>query len=270
MRSDPAAVAALTAHPDSRALAMRGLEPVLEDGALRWGPVGAGEHLLLGLAHGAARFVAVPDTLDARALTGPADWRVLAGLVPADAAVWGGARSLLAWHARHRFCSVCGSATGVCKAGWARACPACGAEHFPRVDPVVIMLAAHRESDSVLLGRQPRFPPRRYSALAGFVEPGEALEEAVRREVAEESGVPVTDVTYLASQPWPFPSSLMIACLARATDRAITLDERELEDARWFTRVEVAAAMAGDADAAFIAPPPFAVARTLLAAWLGR
>ncbi len=247
---------------------MRGLDPVEHGGALVWRAVGAGEHLLLGLDDGAARFVALPEASDLRSLSGPADWRVLAGLGAADAAVWGGARALLAWHARHRFCAMCGAATGSSKAGWSRACPSCGTEHFPRVDPVVIMLAEHRASDSVLLGRQPRFPPRRYSALAGFVEPGEGLEEAVAREVMEEAGVAVTDVTYLASQPWPFPSSLMIACLARAADRAIALDERELEDARWFTRDQVAAAMAGEADAAFVAPPPFAIAHTLLSAWL--
>ena len=128
------------------------------------------------------------------------------------------------------------------------------------------MLVVHE--DSVLLGRQPRFPPRRYSALAGFVEPGESLEEAVRREVFEETAVPVAQVTYLASQPWPFPSSLMIACLAHATATDIVIDERELDDARWFTRAEVAAAMAGTPDAAFVAPPPFAIAHTLLAHWL--
>ncbi len=266
MRSDPAAVAALLAHPDSRALTMRGLEPALEGGALGWRRIGAGEHLLLGLADGAARFVAVPDDLDARSPAGPADWRALAELSPADAAIWGAARSLLAWHARHRFCSVCGAASALAKAGWARACPACGSEHFPRVDPVVIMLAVH--GDTALLGRQPRFPPRRYSALAGFVEPGESLEEAVRREVMEEAGIPVAEVVYLASQPWPFPSSLMVACLARATGTAIALDERELDDARWFSRAEVAAALAGEPDAPFLAPPPFAIAHTLLAAWL--
>ena len=192
---------------------------------------------------------------------------MLTALSAGDAAIWGGARALLSWHARHGFCAACGAGTAVAKAGWARRCPSCATEHFPRVDPVVIMLAVH--GDSVLLGRQPRFPPRRFSALAGFVEPGESLEEAVRRELMEEAGVPTAGVRYLASQPWPFPSSLMVACLADATATAITLDETELDDARWFSRGQVAAAMAGEADAAFVAPPPFAVAHTLLAHWLG-
>lgn len=244
------------------------LDPLLDGSRLRWEPLtGEGDHLLLGLEAGAARFVALAGA-EGASLTGPADWRVLAGLTSGDAAVWGGARALLSWHARHRFCAQCGVATSVTKAGWARRCPSCATEHFPRVDPVVIMLVVHE--DSVLLGRQPRFPPRRFSALAGFVEPGESLEEAVRREVMEEAGVPTAAVRYIASQPWPFPSSLMIACIAEATATAITLDETELDDARWFTRAEAAAAMGGEPEAPFIAPPPFAVAHTLLAHWLAR
>ena len=122
----------------------------------------------------------------------------------------------------------------------------------------------------LLLGRQPRFPPRRYSALAGFVEPGEGLEDAVRREVLEEAGIKVDVVDYVASQPWPFPSSLMIACHAFTTQREITIDATELDDARWFTREEVAYAMSGAEDGAFIAPPPFAVAHHLLKWWLAK
>lgn len=267
VRSDPDAVAALRAHSDSRTLAMAGLDPLLDGDELRWEAVGGGEQVLLGLEGGAGRFVALPDGPEAGAmLTRPADWQLLAALRPADAAIWGAGRSLLSWHARHRFCAVCGSASVPAKAGWSRRCVGCATEHFPRVDPVTIMLVVY--GDEVLLGRQPRFPPRRFSALAGFVEPGESLEEAVRREVMEEAGVPVAAVRYLASQPWPFPSSLMIACMAEATATAITLDERELDDARWFTRGEVTAAMAGEPDAAFIAPPPFAIAHTLLAEWL--
>ncbi len=245
---------------------MAGLDPLLDGSRLRWEALtGEGDHLLLGLEDGHGRFVRLAGAGGA-SLTGSADWRVLAWLTSADAAIWGGARALLSWHARHRFCAACGAATAVTKAGWARRCPACATEHFPRVDPVVIMLAAH--GDSVLLGRQPRFPPRRFSALAGFVEPGESLEEAVRRELMEEAGVPTAAVRYVASQPWPFPSSLMVACIAEATATAITLDETELDDARWFTRAEAAAAMAGDGHAPFIAPPPFAIAHTLLAHWL--
>ena len=152
------------------------------------------------------------------------------------------------------------------RGGWARRCGTCGGEHYPRVDPVVIMLATYE--DRLLLGRQPIYPPRRYSALAGFVEPGETLEAAVARELNEEAGIAVTDVRYLASQPWPFPSSLMIGCIASATDDTLTIDHDELDDARWFTRSEVAAALAGEPDATFLAPPGFAIARTLVDRWI--
>jgi NAD+ diphosphatase len=174
--------------------------------------------------------------------------------------------SLSSWHRRHGFCANCGSPSDVVRGGWSRQCPACQAEHYPRVDPVVIMLAEH--DDRLLLGRQPQYPPGRYSALAGFLEVGETIEAAVARELFEEAGVTVSDIRYVASQPWPFPSSLMIGCTARAIDDRLTVDTTELEDARWFTRAEVAAAVAGTSDAAFIAPPPFAIARTLLEHWL--
>ena len=122
----------------------------------------------------------------------------------------------------------------------------------------------------VLIGRQPGFPPRLYSALAGFIEPGESMEEAVRREIREEAGIATGAVHYIVSQPWPFPSSLMIGCIAEAEDDALTLDTRELQDAIWVTRAEVEAVLAGDRDAPFMAPPPFALANSLLRAWLGR
>jgi NAD+ diphosphatase len=193
-------------------------------------------------------------------------------LPPEDLAIYGGARSLVDWHARHRFCARCGAPTRLAKGGWQRTCTseACKGEHFPRVDPVTIMTVECE--GELLLGRQPRFPPRRYSALAGFVEPGESLEEAVRREVLEEAGVRVNTVRYVASQPWPFPSSIMIACHAFAEDKDIVIDTTELDDARWFTRAEVREAMAaqvtGAKEGAFIAPPPFAVAHHLLKWWL--
>jgi NAD+ diphosphatase len=154
----------------------------------------------------------------------------------------------------------------VFRAGWGRKCPACAAEHFPRVDPVVIMLAEHR--GRVLLGRQPQYPAGRYSALAGFVEPGESLEEAVQRELREEAGIDTSNVRYLASQPWPFPGSLMIACLADAASDALTIDTTELEDAFWAERDEVAAALRGEPGARFLAPPHYAIAHTLLQRWL--
>ena len=189
----------------------------------------------------------------------------LATMRPGDAAIWGTARSLLDWHARHRFCATCGSGTAPFRAGWGRQCPSCGTEHFPRTDPVVIMVAEH--AGRALVGRQAAWPAGRYSALAGFLEPGESIEEAVAREIVEEAGVRVRDVRYIASQPWPFPSQLMIACTAQADDDALMLDTTELEAAMWVTRDEVCAALAGDAAAPFVAPPPYAIAHTLLQAW---
>jgi NAD+ diphosphatase len=135
------------------------------------------------------------------------------------------------------------------------------------VDPVVIMLAEH--DGRVLLARQPQYPPGRYSALAGFVEPGESIEEAVARELNEEAAIVATDIRYVASQPWPFPGQLMIACTARAASAEIVLDRTELEDAFWATREEVAAGLAGDPGARFLQPPPYAIAHTLLAHWAG-
>ena len=192
-------------------------------------------------------------------------FRLLALMSAKDAAIWAAARSLNEWHNRHLHCGICGAATTSYRAGWGRKCLGCGAEHFPRVDPVVIMLAEFE--DKVLLGRQPQYPEGRYSALAGFVEPGESIEEAVARELVEEAGVAVSDVRYVASQPWPFPGSLMIACIGRAAADAITLDTRALEDAFWCDRAGVAAALAGVPDAPFLAPPPFAIANTLLTRW---
>ena len=173
-------------------------------------------------------------------------------------------RSLVHWHARHRFCAVCGAATQPVKAGWSRRCDTCAAEHFPRTDPVVIMLAQHR--GRVLLGRQHGWPQGRYSALAGFVEPGETIEEAVARETFEEAGVRVRAVRYVMSQPWPFPSSLMIACLAEAEDDALRRDPTEIEAAFWCDADGVRAALAGE-PAPFLPPPRFAIAHTLLSAW---
>ena len=185
-----------------------------------------------------------------------------------DLAAYGMARSLVDWHARHRFCAVCGSSTTLAKGGWQRDCSVCEAQHFPRVDPVTIMLVEHE--GQILLGRQPRFPQGFYSALAGYVEPGESIEEAVAREIQEEAGVRVHGVSYVASQPWPFPSQLMIGCHAHAEDGILTVDHTELEDARWFTRADVADAMAGQQGTAFSAPPPQAIAHQLLKWWLAR
>ena len=180
-------------------------------------------------------------------------------------ALLGGAKSLLYWHARHRFCSCCGAPSTMAAGGWRRECSACKAAHFPRTDPVVIMLA--HDGDRCLLGRQPRFPKGMYSALAGFLEPGETIEEAVRREIMEEAGVACGEVRFVASQPWPFPASLMIGCFARALSSEIVMDQAELEDARWFSRAEARAMFEGTHPEGFTAPQHLAIAHHLLKAW---
>ncbi len=270
VRHDPALLDAALADPAARLLVLDGLDPALDDaGHLSWTGLdaAAGELLFLGYDSGAPRFAsALPPGHPVPPGRSPALFAMLDRFAPADAANYAAARSLVDWHGRHGFCANCGTATAIFRAGWARKCPHCGAEHFPRVDPVVIMLA--ELGDRVLLGRQPPWPPGRYSALAGFLEVGESIEEAVAREIHEEAGVRVRDVRYVASQPWPFPSSLMIACIGVADDDAITIDANELEDARWFTREEVRLAMARDPAATFGAPPPYAIANTLLAAWM--
>ncbi|MDQ0392283.1 NAD(+) diphosphatase [Labrys monachus] len=172
------------------------------------------------------------------------------------------AKETLDWHNRHRFCANCGHATEAVSGGWRRDCGQCGAQHFPRVDPVVIMLAV--DGDRCLMGRQARFPEKMYSALAGFLEPGETVEDAVRREIREEAGIACSHVRYFASQPWPFPSSLMVGCFARAIGDGITIDMKELEDARWFTRAEVVQMLAETHPAGLLAPKPVAIAHHLL------
>ena len=196
------------------------------------------------------------------------DLRTLAtrGLVAAETiAALGQAKSLLNWHARHRFCANCGGATEAVSAGWRRDCHSCGAQHFPRTDPVVIMLVTH--GDSCLLGRQPKFPPGMYSCLAGFVESGETLEEAVRREVHEEAGIHAGRVSYFASQPWPFPSSLMIGCVAEAINADVQIDHKELEDARWFDRDEISMMFSKTHPDGLFCPPKLAIANLLVWSW---
>jgi len=189
------------------------------------------------------------------------------GIVPeAEVAALGTGKSILDWHARHRHCARCGAPTRMVAAGWRRECDACGAQHFLRTDPVAIMLV-HR-GDACLLARQPRFVPGMFSCLAGFVEPGETIEAAVRREVGEEVGLRAGPVRYLLSQPWPFPSSLMIGCLCEALSEAITLDRAELEDGRWFSREETRALLEGRHEAGLSAPPPIAIAHHLMRAWV--
>lgn len=280
VRADPQALARLKT-PAARLLLLDGLDPVIApDGTLAWGSLAdapdGSELVFLGLdGEGRGRFAAVrPDLGGSVAPPNPRLWLAMASLESGELAIYGGARSLVDWHARHRFCARCGAGTVLAKGGWQRNCTndSCKGEHFPRVDPVTIMLVEH--DGKLLLGRQPRFPAGRYSALAGFVEPGESMEEAVAREVLEEAGVRVRDVTYVASQPWPFPSSLMFGCHAYADDPALVIDRTELDDARWFTRDDVAdavaAARSGGMGQAFGAPPPYAIAHLLLHWWLER
>jgi NAD+ diphosphatase len=267
LRLDPAAIAELAARDDARLLSLDGLDPVVDaHGRLMWAPVeGAEDCIFLGFLDGAPLFAPLVG-----AAPGQRAWSIfglLNRLDSRDAAIWGAARGVNEWHARHPFCSLCGGPSIPYRAGWGRRCRSCKAEHFPRVDPVVIMLAGHEER--ILLARQPQYPPGRYSALAGFIEPGESIEEAVARELHEEAGIIASDVRYVASQPWPFPGQLMIACTARAASAEIVLDRTELEDAFWASRTDVAAAFAGEPGARFLAPPPYAIAHTLLRHWLG-
>jgi NAD+ diphosphatase len=269
VRHDPELLRAAEADPRARLLVLHGLDPELDaEGRLVWTALHAagGERLFLGFDQGVPLFAAAPPHgVPLPGGRSPALFAMLDCFHAEDAALYAAARSLVDWHGRHGFCAVCGTATAIFRAGWARSCPNCHAEHFPRVDPVVIMLA--ELGDKVLLGRQPPWPQGRYSALAGFLEVGESIEEAVRREIFEEAGVRVGSVRYVASQPWPFPSSLMIACIGQAEGEAITIDANELEDARWFSRDDVRRALARDPAAPFGAPPPYAIAHTLLTAW---
>ena len=262
LRSDEAALAKLAEHPEARALKWReGLPELSEDGRLAW-QSGTHAELFLGFDGEIPCFCSVEDTAAAARSAFP----LLALLAPDEAPLFAAALSLSRWHSRHRFCASCGASTRIVHGGWSRRCRDCAAEHFPRVDPVVIMLAEY--NGKLLLGRQPHYPPARYSALAGFVEVGESIEAAVARELYEEAGVRVRDVAYVASQPWPFPSSLMIGCTAKAAGPELKVDTSELDDARWFSRADVAAALDGAPGAPFQAPPRAAIARTLLERWL--
>ena len=271
LRADPAAQAALAADPRAVGLAVWRGRPLVDPAALRlaWRPLAdplfaaaTGPAIFLGVADGAPLYAReIPDWDDGPppaegfsaqplvpfaglAGSGFADLRAnMSTLDAADAGTAAAAKGILGWHASHRFCAGCGAPSEPADAGWRRTCPACGAQHFPRTDPVVIMLVLH--GNAVLLGRSPGWPPGMYSLLAGFMEPGESIEAAVRREVMEEAGVPVGQVDYLSSQPWPFPSSLMIGCRGAALARTILRDPSELEDARWVGREQVLDAITG-------------------------
>ena len=289
-RRDAGQIAALWAG--GRVLLMWRGRPLMADGALAWLPTGhalagqAGTALFLGIdgvgafAQDISAWVPVEPVAQQAgffdtSVQGHPDLpggqmfhelrAEMAMLSPRDAELAATARALLEWHRTHGFCATCGAASVVSHAGWQRNCPACNAQHFPRTDPVVIMLITR--GNSVLLGRGPTWPEGMYSLLAGFIEPGETIEAAVRREVFEESAIVVGQVGYLASQPWPFPASLMIGCRGEALSDAITIDPEELQDARWVTREELVDAFAGTHP--LIKPSrKGAIARFLLDHWL--
>jgi NAD+ diphosphatase len=282
-RTDAAALDALARDPASRfyligeTVAVRktanGHDPLFDAGAARrFGDLA--QMVFLGLVDGAARFAtllapAATETLKAQGEIDLIDLRSLAvrGLVDGEhLAALAEGRALLNWHARHRFCSNCGAPTLIAEGGWRRDCPSCRAVHFPRTDPVVIMLAI--DGEHCLLGRSHRFQPGMWSCLAGFVEPGETIEDAVRRETREEAGIVCGRVRYFASQPWPFPTSLMIGCHAQALSRAIAIDRTELDDARWFDREEAALMLAGRHPQGLTTPVPMAIAHHIIRAWV--
>jgi NAD+ diphosphatase len=230
--------------------------------------------IFLGLRDGAPTFgmgisaEAAEDLMTRNDVT-VADLRGMAtqGVVPPDElSAIAMAKSMVNWHQRHGYCANCGQRTSMKEGGWKRECPGCKAEHFPRTDPVVIMLVTH--GDRCLLGRAPRFLPGMYSCLAGFVEAAETIEDAVRREVFEEAGIRCTDVNYYMTQPWPYPSSLMIGCTARATNEDIVVDRTELEDARWFDRDEARLMITRKHPDGLAGPHPFAIAHHLLGRWV--
>lgn len=269
LRGKPDEIAGLLADPSARAMAVWRGKPLFHGDAVGWLPIGhavlSGDPVFLGLDAAGPRFAydlsewepeELPDTMGAFFDPStqnhpdlPPDWGfselrgVMTRLTPRDAELVATGKAVLAWHASHGFCARCGAPSKAAMAGWQRDCPTCGAHHFPRTDPVVIMLITH--GNSCLIGRSPGWPEGMYSCLAGFVEPGETVEAAVRREVFEEAGVAVGPVRYLASQPWAFPSSLMIGCWGEALSDQITIDPNEIEDARWISREDMMDVFAG-------------------------
>jgi NAD+ diphosphatase len=284
LRSDDAKLLALEGSRDARAYVVHRDSLVTKqtaegprvlltiDEALKFG-ANPGT-IFLGLRNGAALFgmgIGAPavEKLLTREDVAVSELRGMAmqGVVPPDQlSAIAMAKSMVNWHQRHGFCANCGTRTAMTQGGWKRDCPNCKAEHFPRTDPVVIMLVT--SGDKCLLGRQKHFLPGMYSCLAGFVEAAEAIEDAVRREIFEESGIRCTDVNYYMTQPWPYPSSLMIGCTARATNEEVIVDHSELEDARWFDRAEATLMIKREHPDGLAGPHPFAIAHHLLGRWL--
>ncbi|MBI3678107.1 MAG: NAD(+) diphosphatase [Proteobacteria bacterium] len=294
-RTDAAWLAAKRSDSSSLILPMWKLNPFLLGPENAKGPLEAGflrpglaEKLvgpdaccvLLGLEKGNALFAldvsAAPDPASQGPLAGLGHFREMrsaamsGGLPEKDIAILGQAKAMLDWHRRHGFCANCGAATALADAGYRRRCEACNTDHFPRTDPVVIMLATHTDpelGDACLVGRGKQFPRGMFSALAGFVEPGETIEEAVRRELMEEAGVKTGKVSYYATQPWPFPSSLMIGCFAEAENRDIVVDQNELAEAFWLEKSKARALIAGERTDGLFVPPAVAIAHHLIKAW---
>jgi NAD+ diphosphatase len=283
-RADADAMRALEGDSSARAYVIGGELIVLRKTEAKPDPLfscvaargfaGAAETAFLGLVDGAPRFAVAIEPAAATALKADdafevTDLRSIAvrGLIEADhLPPLAEGKALLNWHARHRFCPNCGSATQAVEAGWRRDCPACKTQHFPRTDPVAIMLPV--AGDRCVLGRSHRFQPGMWSCLAGYIEPGEAIEDAVRRETREEAGIVCGRVAYFASQPWPFPTSLMIGCHAEAISHDIVIDRTELADARWFGREETASMIARKHPEGFTAPAPVAIAYHIIRAWV--
>ncbi|WP_212908768.1 NAD(+) diphosphatase [Streptomyces sp. TS71-3] len=278
-RLDEAWLAAAWSHPTTRVFVVSGGQVLIdetEDGATELvmtpsfeAPPTEAHRYFLGIDAGGVRYFALqkdslPGRMDQSAR--PAGLREAGLLLSSrDAALMAHAVALENWQRLHRFCSRCGERTVIAAAGHIRRCPACGAEHYPRTDPAVIMLVRD-DKDRALLGRQVHWPEGRFSTLAGFVEPGESIEQSVRREVFEEVGVEVGEVDYVASQPWPFPSSLMLGFMAQADSSDITVDGEEISEARWFSRDELRAAF----ETGEVLPPSgISIAARLIELWYG-
>ena len=292
LRRDPATLQELLARSDSKMLPLWQLKALVTTGTatnLAWQTVDgltddprSNEVIFLGLDGETARFATGLDGEADPTKTGPPlrgagtfeEVRGLASRLPAnETSIAAQARTLIGWHERHRYCAQCGTPSELSDGGYRRDCPneACGARHFPRTDPVVIMMVV--KDDMALLGRQSFWVPGMFSTLAGFMDPGETIEEAVRREVFEETGVRVGDVMYHSSQPWPFPSSLMIGCIGRAISEDLKVDTREVEDAAWFTRDQVREGIeliksGQPEDGTFHLPFPASIAHQLAAWWV--